>query len=284
MSRISARSILEKLETHARKGAGGPSVPVYRIATEKVTGKIRLALVTDLHGCRYGKGQRCLLEPLSRGRPDAVLLGGDIVDDRLFHKNAYLFLREVGQRYPVFYVSGNHECWSTKPDAPSIKQAVRHYGIQVLEGACHRISIRNETIQICGTDDPDFGEKRFRRQLKAAAEAAVPDLYTVLLSHRPERIGAYLNHGFDLVLTGHAHGGQWRIPGLFNGLYAPGQGIFPPCAGGLYRFGAQRLVVSRGLARESTPFVPRLFNPPELVLIELVPKAANYFGHESKLP
>ena len=92
-----------------------------------------------------------------------------------------------------------------------------------------------------------------------------------MLAHRPERIKDYLAYGFDLILSGHAHGGQWRIPGLLNGLLAPNQGLFPQYAGGRYDWEGTVFLVSRGLARESTR-VPRIFNPPELVAVDLVPE------------
>ena len=95
--------------------------------------------------------------------------------------------------------------------------------------------------------------------------------FSVLLAHRPERIEDYLQYPFDLIVSGHAHGGQWRIPGILNGLLAPNQGFFPPYAGGQYDFADTTLIVSRGLARESTR-IPRIFNRPELVVIDLVPE------------
>ena len=103
-----------------------------------------------------------------------------------------------------------------------------------------------------------------------AAHRAEPGLYTILLAHRPEELELYASLGFDLVLTGHAHGGQWRIPGVLNGLYAPDQGLFPRYAGGRYELDGTVMIVSRGLARESTR-VPRFYNRPELVMIELKP-------------
>ncbi|MBQ4118259.1 MAG: metallophosphoesterase, partial [Oscillospiraceae bacterium] len=93
--------------------------------------------------------------------------------------------------------------------------------------------------------------------------------FNVLLVHRPEYIEQYAKLGFDLVLCGHAHGGQWRIPGVLNGIYAPGQGVFPKYAGGIYEVNGTTLVVSRGLAKESTP-IPRVFNRPELVIIDII--------------
>ena len=90
------------------------------------------------------------------------------------------------------------------------------------------------------------------------------------MTHRPERVSDYAGSGFDLVLAGHAHGGQWRLPGLINGVLAPNQGMFPTYAGGRYEIGGATLIVSRGLARESTR-VPRLFNRPELVVVDIEP-------------
>ena len=93
--------------------------------------------------------------------------------------------------------------------------------------------------------------------------------FNILLIHRPENFEHYADLGFDLVLAGHAHGGQWRIPGLLNGLYCPGEGLFPKYAGGLYQIDGTTMIVSRGLAKESN-FVPRIFNRPELVIIDIV--------------
>ena len=93
-------------------------------------------------------------------------------------------------------------------------------------------------------------------------------LFTVLLSHRPERITELLPLNPDLVLAGHAHGGQWRLPVLLeNGLLSPNQGLFPRYTNGEYPFGDTTMIVSRGLARESTRVIPRIFNRPEIVLI-----------------
>ena len=108
----------------------------------------------------------------------------------------------------------------------------------------------------------------FLQQMTALKKETEDDTYTILLSHRPELYEDYQQYGFDLVLSGHAHGGQWRIPGILNGLFAPDQGMFPGHAGGLYDDMSTPMIVSRGLAREST-LVPRIYNPPELVIIDL---------------
>ena len=119
----------------------------------------------------------------------------------------------------------------------------------------------------------------FDKQLKQADEAVNKEEFTILLSHRPELAERYQKYDFDLVLCGHAHGGQWRLPGVINGLDAPHQGVFPQYAGGRFDFENQTLIVSRGLAREST-LVPRIFNRPELVIVDLESEGGNYGIHE----
>jgi len=107
--------------------------------------------------------------------------------------------------------------------------------------------------------------------MRFARKAALPPHFSLLLSHRPDMTDLYESLRFDLVVSGHAHGGQWRIPLLLNGLYAPHQGLFPRYAGGLYRLNGTNLLVSRGLSRETTP-LPRIFNRPEVVIVDIVPE------------
>ena len=240
----------------------------YQVASSKVEHPIRLALVTDLHSCDYGENQKDLLDAIAAQHPDAILLGGDIIDDDLPREKGEIFVSEVSKTYPTYYVSGNHEYRTD--DMDGIKAFLRSAGAAVLEGDCLPLTIDGQTIQICGVDDPEgIGQEAMVRQLAQAAAQADPDLFTILLSHRPELIDRHRSYGtFDLILSGHAHGGQWRIPGLLNGLLAPNQGFFPQYAGGRYDFPDCTFLVSRGLARESTS-IPRLFNNPELVIIDI---------------
>lgn len=234
----------------------------YEVDSDQIASPICLALVTDLHSCDYGEGQGDLLAALQQADPDAVLLGGDIIDDDLPRDKAEEFVTQAAKIWPTFYVSGNHEY--RREDMDDIKAFLRASGAVVLEGHCQTLTVNGQTIQLCGVDDPaGIGDPAFDRQLFQAYQETDPTL-----SHRPERIDQYRAYGFDLVLSGHAHGGQWRIPGLLNGLLAPNQGLFPDYAGGRYDFPDCTFLVSRGLARETT-FVPRLFNPPELVIVHL---------------
>ena len=181
-------------------------VPVTEYITISSGGKVKepvkLALVTDLHSGYYGKDEAELIRMIDRATPDAVLMSGDIFDDRLSMDNARIFCEQIAGKYPCFYVTGNHEIWS-----PNEK------------------------------------------------------------SHRPERTKTYEAYDFDLIVCGHAHGGQWRIPFTQMGVHAPNQGQFPRYVDGLYELGnGSKMVVSRGLARERMPY-PRFFNHPEIVII-----------------
>lgn len=243
----------------------------YTIKTSKVDKKIKIAFLSDLHSCYYGKGQKTLIDAINRAEPDIVLLGGDICDDVIPHENTKLLLEGIANRYPCYYVSGNHEYWSNEVD--DIKSMFRSYGVTVLEGECKTLNVNGQTIMLGGIDDPEVetytDEKNaFHTQLAECEKTLDSNYFSVLLTHRPEYIKSYQKGGFDLVLAGHAHGGQWRLPGILNGLYAPDQGIFPRYAGGMYEHKEGTMIVSRGLARESTR-VPRIFNRPELVIVTI---------------
>ena len=251
----------------------------YTVESGKITAPVRIALITDLHSCRYGKNQKNLIEAVQKQNPDIVLLGGDIFDDKVPHKNAELTVKQLAEKYPCYYVTGNHEYWSR--EVGTILNIIEGYGVAVLSGECDTIEVNGQTINICGVDDPDvevYLEEGvpINQQLNSANEAAKnaeetvgKEIFSVLLSHRPELFETYQKYDFDVVLSGHAHGGQWRIPGLLNGLLAPNQGLFPEYAGGRYDANGTTMIVSRGLARESTP-VPRIFNRPELVIIDIM--------------
>lgn len=249
-----------------------PVVRRYEVESKKFTGRVRLVFLSDLHSCDYGPGQSELLDLVEEENPDLVLLGGDWVDDdmdRLPPERSYAAARALAERWPTYYVTGNHEIWSGQ--AEEIKAKLVALGVVVLGGERAAAEVRGQPIQICGLDDPAAGEYTWREELEEAKRGCEEASFTILLTHRSERIEDY--GGFDLTLTGHAHGGQWRIPGLVNGLLSPDQGFFPAYAGGVYPVegeGSGTMIVSRGLARESTR-LPRFYNPPEVVVTELVP-------------
>ncbi|MDR3076447.1 MAG: metallophosphoesterase [Synergistaceae bacterium] len=242
------------------------TVSRYTFHTPKIRGPIRLLLIADLHSCYYGKNQSALVEAIETQNPDALMFAGDIADDKIQIGNAERLIEALSGKYPCFYVTGNHEYWSGK--AGEIKNIFRSHGVTVLEGNRMPLSVRGEKIIVCGVDDPESGQ--FNRQLESTANGIETDSCSVLLSHRPELLGQYALKNFDLVLTGHAHGGLWRIPGILKGLIAPNQGFFPKYTSGAYKEQPTTMIVSRGLARESTR-IPRLFNSVELVVVDLLP-------------
>jgi len=245
------------------------------LRSDKIISPVKLAVITDLHSTFYGKKQEKLLCTVREEKTDAVLFIGDIVDDRMPMCGANRLFAGLGRHFPCYYVSGNHEFRSGKIDA--IKKKIRRYGITVLEGDAARLRIGMQNILIAGVDDPAGFSKNnpygWQKQLQnciSAAAANGNDIYRILLCHRPERNEVYAASGFGLILCGHAHGGQVRIPYLLNGLYAPNQGLFPKYAGGCYELGQDvSMIVSRGLCRNE---LPRVFNLPELVIVELKSK------------
>ena len=247
-----------------------PVVERHAFVSDKVKGEfVRLAVISDLHSCAYGGRQMNLFWEVAETNPDAVLFAGDIFDDRLPDDNARQFITAVVKRYPCFYVSGNHEYWSERIDG--MKAWLRKAGVTVLEGACQTLTVNGTPIDICGVDDPTYMlDEQWLWQLRRADRLSNPNHVRILLSHRPERVSTYEKFAFDLILTGHAHGGQWLIPFLGRGGYSPDQHFFPKYVDGRYLLAnGSEMLVSRGLARESTP-LPRLFNPPEIMVVELM--------------
>jgi predicted MPP superfamily phosphohydrolase len=257
----------------------------YTASDARIETPVKIVLIADLHSCKYGEGQKTLLDAIDAQTPDLVLLCGDVFDDDISNDNTMTVLKHVSERYRCFYVSGNHEYWHEEPEA--LFGAVRALGIPILHGTCETVSVGQTTLNLCGIADPacaeiglDMTEVEQRKaareavtaeQLQSASDAVEDGHYTVLLAHRPELIDTYAQYGFDLVVSGHAHGGQVRIPGLVNGLFSSGERWFPQYAGGEYRIDDTVMIVSRGLSREAIRHVPRIWNRPELVVIELQP-------------
>lgn len=245
----------------------------YTVENEKSDEKLRIALITDLHSCTYGgEDQSDLIKNVRAQNPDIVLFGGDIFDSRRMpEENAITAMKALGKEYTCYYITGNHEV--RLKNLEEIKEKVRSCGITVLDGKNTKMAISavSGTPDIYGFDDRTAYDDIYEQLAhieQVKGNYHFDESFNILLIHHPEYIEEYEKLGFDLVLCGHAHGGQWRIPGILNGLYAPGQGLFPKYAGGRYEVGETTMIVSRGLAKESN-FVPRIFNRPELVIIDI---------------
>lgn len=251
----------------------GLVVKTYLITADQISPgeSVRIVLISDLHSHIYGENQSQLISLIKKQEPDIIALTGDIADDQVAILGSELLLAGIQGMAPVYYVTGNHEIWSE--DTQNIKNTFSKYGVRVLEHQYERVKVGNSHIIIAGVDDPDIvGYERtdfnWEQELYEAFAplSDAPEL-KVLLSHRPELIDIYKKTSFDLVLSGHAHGGQLRIPLVLNGLYAPNQGWFPPYAGGKYFHDNMIHIVSRGVSYN--PRLPRIFNPPEIVVVDL---------------
>lgn len=243
----------------------------YTVASPKLTAEVRLAVVTDFHSSDNADDVVAMTASCA---PDAVLMVGDMFDDDTANRpteRTLSLMRQLSALYPCYYVSGNHEAWTGEMDA--LYQQTEEAGVTVLRMSSGVLTVRGQRIALCGIPDPYemvfSGAPDTEEQLRQALEDVDSADFTILLAHRPELLAKYAQFPLDLVVSGHAHGGQVRIPGVLNGLYAPNQGWFPKLAGGAYTQDGMTLIVSRGLAVRTR--LPRIFNRPEVVLVRCVP-------------
>ena len=245
----------------------------YTICSPELPGAFdgyRIAQVSDLHNAKFGDGNQRLLEMLREAEPDMIAITGDLIDSRKTNiAVALAFAKEAVKIAPCYYVSGNHE--ARVSEYQDLKTGLEAARVTVLDDAQVKIETSGESITVIGVNDPSFHADYLTDDATVIdgklSELAVEDAgFTILLSHRPELFDTYVAHDMDLVLTGHAHGGQFRLP-LIGGLVAPNQGLFPKYDAGLYSEGDTNMIVSRGIGNSIIPV--RFNNRPEVVLIEL---------------
>ena len=237
----------------------------YTITSEKIPDSFdgfRIAQISDLHNAEFGAHNEQLLNLLRDAAPDIIVITGDLVDSRNTRIDIALRFAEAAVKIaPCYYVTGNHE--SRIAEYPLLKAGLIDIGVTVLENEAVMLEQGGEAITLLGVDDPDFQTFPISTRL----DSLVPEnTYTVLLSHRPELFDTYASCGIDLVFSGHAHGGQFRLP-FIGGLAAPHQGLFPKYDSGLYTDGTTNMLVSRGIGNSIFPF--RFNNPPEIVVVTL---------------
>lgn len=246
----------------------------YEIVSDRIPeafSGFRIAQVSDLHNAEFGEGNEKLIELLSQTDPDMIVITGDLIDSR--HTDieiALEFARQAIKLAPVYYVSGNHE--ARVPEYEDLKIGLVKAGTVILENQKIQIIREGESISILGIDDPSFQEEYLFGDAVSVTSSALSELqnesdgYTVLLAHRPELFETYVDAGVDLVFSGHAHGGQFRLP-FIGGLVAPNQGFFPKYDAGLFSEGSTNMIVSRGVGNSIIPI--RFNNRPEIVLVTL---------------
>lgn len=234
----------------------------------------RIAQVSDLHNAEFGKDNATLLRMLSESAPDIIVITGDLVDSSHTEdiETALVFAKKAVLIAPVYYVTGNHEAALAQYDR--IRAGLETAGVTVLEDSAVQLERDGGEITLIGLSDPDFtikgdmfGEVPSMVSTKLGELSGGGSGYTILLSHRPELFETYAACGIDLIFSGHAHGGQFRLP-FIGGLVAPNQRLFPKYDAGLYTDGGTAMVVSRGIGNSIIPL--RFNNRPEIVLVELL--------------
>ena len=223
----------------------------------------KIVHISDLHNKSFGKNQEKLLKKIEEISPDIIAITGDLIDRRKYNLEVALsFVKGAVDIAPVYYVSGNHEAWSGKYE--EIKDELISLNVQVLDDEKISIHRKDEFIDIIGLKDPDFHTSNdLEDQLMNLSEE---NNFQILLSHRPELINLYSKEKIDLIFSGHAHGGQFRLP-FIGGIIAPDQGLFPEYTSGLYVKDKSTLIASRGLGNSIIPL--RLFNQPEIIVLTI---------------
>ena len=237
-------------------------VNTFPIESEKLPASFdgfRIAQVSDLHNAGFWQD---VAEELRQIQPDIIVLTGDLIDSGRTDVDAALaFAGQVAQIAPCYFVSGNHEAWSPG-HWEKLREGLKQSGIVLLENERVRLELGGEHVTLLGLSDPAFGGDHTR----ILGELAAGEGYRILLSHRPERMKLYAEAGVDLVFSGHAHGGQFRIPFL-GGVIAPDQGLFPEYDSGLYEQDGTAMLVSRGIGNSIIPL--RICNRPEILVAQL---------------
>ena len=249
-------------------------VSMYDIEDEKIPVSFEdytIVQVSDLHNATFGKKQETLLGAIEQEKPDMVVITGDLIDSSSTDvENAMEFVEGAVKLAPVYYVTGNHEAATDK--YLELEKQLELAGVTILRNASVEIECEDYSIQLLGVDDPNFTKTDEMFDMSTGImknnleEMDITDEYTILLSHRPELINIYSEYSIDLVLSGHAHGGQVIIP-FVGGLVAPNQGFFPEYTEGIHEINNTKMIISRGLGNSIIPI--RVNNLPELVVIKL---------------
>ncbi|MDG5788570.1 metallophosphoesterase [Evansella sp. AB-P1] len=231
----------------------------------------RIVHLTDLHGKNFGNNQQTLVKKINNAKPDLIVFTGDLIDSRRYNeKHSLTLMEELVQIAPTFFVTGNHEGRSRK--FQSLESELNLLGVEVMRNSTEIVESGNDIIYLIGIDDPTLIRSSSSEQDKTieAIERSIVEMedgyFNILLSHRPEMLPLYSEYGFDVVFSGHAHGGQIRLP-VVGGLIAPNQGLFPKYTSGKYKNKKTTMIVNRGLGNSLFPL--RVFNRPEIIVVTL---------------
>lgn len=235
------------------------------VQSEKISGDLdgfKIIQISDLHNVNFGRDNDKLLTLIKKQNPDIIVITGDMVDSNHTNINRALeFAQKAQEICPTYYVTGNHEYWLDEKELDVLLSGLRTRGITILENECVNIEKGNSSCILAGLDDRNLSDNTLANILQDHKGE-----FTVVLAHEPQYIFNYSREKVDLVLSGHAHGGQFRLP-IIGGVVAPDQGFNPQYTDGEYKINDTTMIVSRGLGNSIIPV--RLFNYPEIVCVEL---------------
>ena len=226
----------------------------------------RIVQISDVHNKIFGDQNEPLLDAVRALEPDIIVITGDLIDAST-HTDvdaALLLAEQLPKLAPTYYVFGNHEHLLDKSVTEPFLEQIKAYGVRFLNNETVQISsATGQTFSLIGMDDYSL-----QANILKTIVAEAPDDFCVMLAHEPHFLhDYYAESGVDLVLSGHAHGGQFRIPFTHIGLFTPDEGFFPKYTEGIHTDADTTMIISRGLGNSAFPF--RLFNHPEVVGITL---------------
>lgn len=243
-------------------------------------GSLRIVQVSDIQSEYFGEDQCDLAEKVEAADPDIIVVTGDLLDrNHTLYDAALAAMVEFVGIAPVYYINGNHELALPEEDAWSFYHALENLGVHVLFDKAEVFDFHGTKINLIGLSEytlyfaKEEGWKNgeflepdvIRRQIDdLCAEKDDEAALTILLAHEPQYIRYYARRGIDIIFSGHAHGGQFRLPNG-QGLYSPGQGVLPWLTSGVHKMGYSVMYISRGLGNSIFPF--RLNNRPEIVVV-----------------
>ena len=250
------------------------SVSMYEIDSNKIPGgfdNFKIVQISDFHNTKSDTLIDSITNKIKEEKPNIIAITGDLVDRNRTNINVAIdLIQKIKETAPIYYLTGNHE-YCIEDRYNDLKKLLEENGVTILNNKVNVIEIGDSKINLAGIDDPRFVGESYSAPCYVVDDVLSKleydkNLYTILLSHRPEVFDIYVNYQLDLVLTGHAHGGQIRVP-FIGGIFSPGQGMFPKYTAGKYKENETSMIVSRGIGNSTFPF--RVHNRPDLVVIKL---------------
>lgn len=257
------------------------NVTHYKIKSDKIKESTRIVLISDLHDNEFGKNNQKLIDKIKDQTPDLILLDGDMINEEADHADSVCHLvKELQKTAPVYYALGNHEKGYLKRKTSDLLTQLKAAGAKILDKQYEDITVNGNKIRIGGVyeyafavdDKGNMSKERMKPKLRKFLEDfQTSDSFKIMMSHRPDSFifgHAIDTWKIDLVVSGHAHGGQVRIP-FVGGLYGADQGWFPKYVDGIHHFKTvKNMVITRGMGSDKEK-LPRFDNIPEIVVIDL---------------